>query len=164
MTFGEKLRILRSEKELTQEQLAEKIFVTRTAISKWETGRGFPGIDSLKEISRLFGVTIDELISDEDVAVKRKREGELAKFFYILSVVCVGVAAVFALLAYLLRQPYFNIGGILGVAGYVACALIYAHYKRRDALKKAVAPYIISRLAVLAVVIAVMVGAILQLV
>ena len=52
MEFNEKLQELRKAKGLTQEELAEKLFVSRTAISKWESGRGYPSIDSLKEISR----------------------------------------------------------------------------------------------------------------
>ncbi|MGN0907668.1 MAG: helix-turn-helix transcriptional regulator, partial [Bullifex sp.] len=66
MEVGEKIRKLRSEHGLTQEQLAEKINVSRTAVSKWESGRGWPGIDSLKNLSSLFGVTIDELVSTDE--------------------------------------------------------------------------------------------------
>ena len=51
MEFNEKLQELRKNKNLTQEQLAEMLFVSRTAISKWQSGRGYPSIDSLKEIS-----------------------------------------------------------------------------------------------------------------
>ena len=51
MEFNEKSQELRKNKNLTQEQLAEMLFVSRTAISKWESGRGYPSIDSLKEIS-----------------------------------------------------------------------------------------------------------------
>ena len=51
MEFNEKLQELRKNKNLTQEQLAEMLFVSRTAISKWESGRGYPSIASLKEIS-----------------------------------------------------------------------------------------------------------------
>ena len=70
MEFNEKLQELRKSKGLTQEELAEKLFVSRTAVSKWESGRGYPGIDSLKEIARFFAVTIDELIcSDEMISV-----------------------------------------------------------------------------------------------
>ena len=50
MEFNEKLQKLRKEQNLTQEELAEKLFVSRTAISKWESGRGYPSIDSLKVI------------------------------------------------------------------------------------------------------------------
>ena len=69
MEFNEKLQELRKSKNLTQEELASTLFVSRTAISKWESGRGYPSIDSLKALSNFFGVTIDELLSgDEDSA------------------------------------------------------------------------------------------------
>ena len=51
MEFNEKLQQLRKSRGLTQEELAEALYVSRTAISKWESGRGYPSIDSLKEIS-----------------------------------------------------------------------------------------------------------------
>ena len=59
MEFNEKLQELRKNKNLTQEQLAEMLFVSRTAISKWESGRGYPSIDSLKEISKQVNDIID---------------------------------------------------------------------------------------------------------
>ena len=67
MEFNEKLQELRKQKELTQEELAEVLFVSRTAISKWESGRGYPNIDSLKAIAKFFGVTIDELLSGDEL-------------------------------------------------------------------------------------------------
>ena len=67
MEFNEKLQELRKNKGLTQEDLAEVLYVSRTAISKWESGRGYPSIDSLKEIARYFSVTIDELLSSNEV-------------------------------------------------------------------------------------------------
>ena len=67
MEFHEKLQELRKQKGLTQEELAESLYVSRTAISKWESGRGYPNIDSLKTISKFFSVTIDELLSGEEV-------------------------------------------------------------------------------------------------
>ena len=67
MDFSEKLQQLRKGRSLTQEQLAEALYVSRTAVSKWESGRGYPSIDSLREISRFFSVTIDELISPDEV-------------------------------------------------------------------------------------------------
>ncbi len=65
MDFGEKLQELRKSRGLTQEELAEALFVSRTAVSKWESGRGYPSIDSLKELSKFFSVTIDDLLSGE---------------------------------------------------------------------------------------------------
>ena len=67
MEFHEKLQQLRKQQELTQEQLAERLFVSRTAVSKWESGRGYPNLESLKDISRLFGVSIDELLSNDEL-------------------------------------------------------------------------------------------------
>lgn len=67
MTFSEKLKKLRTDHALTQEELAERIFVTRTAVSKWESGRGYPNIDSLKAMASAFGVTIDELLSGDEL-------------------------------------------------------------------------------------------------
>ena len=74
MEFNEKLQELRKGKGLTQEELAEKLFVSRTAISKWESGRGYPSIDSLKELSRFFSVTIDELICPEEILSAAEEE------------------------------------------------------------------------------------------
>ena len=77
MEFGEKLQELRKNKDMTQEELAEALYVSRTAISKWESGRGYPSIDSLKEISRFFSVSIDELLSAEkmvSIAEKENRD------------------------------------------------------------------------------------------
>ncbi len=67
MDFGIKLQQLRKEKEWTQEQLAEELYVSRTAISKWESGKGYPNIESLKSISKLFSVSIDDLLSGEEL-------------------------------------------------------------------------------------------------
>ena len=67
MTFGEKLKKLRTDNGFTQDELAEKIFVTRTAISKWESDRGYPSIESLKVIAKFFVVTIDELLSGDEL-------------------------------------------------------------------------------------------------
>ena len=65
MELSEKLQELRRSRGLTQEELAETLYVSRTAVSKWESGRGTPSIDSLKELSRFFSVSIDELLSGE---------------------------------------------------------------------------------------------------
>ena len=67
MEFNEKLQELRKQKNMTQEDLAEVLYVSRTAISKWESGRGYPNIDSLKRIAQFFSVTVDELLSGEEV-------------------------------------------------------------------------------------------------
>ena len=76
MEFHEKLQELRKNRGLTQEELAEVLYVSRTAISKWESGRGYPSIDSLKEISNYFSVTIDDLLSGEKLISIAEKENK----------------------------------------------------------------------------------------
>ena len=76
MEFHEKLQELRKNNGLTQEELAEALYVSRTAISKWESGRGYPNIDSLKEISRYFSVSIDDLLSSEKLLSIAEKENK----------------------------------------------------------------------------------------
>ena len=67
MEFGEKLQALRKHRGLTQEELAEALFVSRTAVSKWESGRGYPSIESLKAIAKYFSISVDELLSSDEL-------------------------------------------------------------------------------------------------
>ena len=76
MEFNEKLCELRKNKGLTQEELAQALYVSRTAISKWESGRGYPSIDSLKEISKFFSVSIDDLLSGEKIISIAEKENK----------------------------------------------------------------------------------------
>ena len=76
LEFHEKLQELRKIRGLTQEELAEALFVSRTAISKWESGRGYPSIDSLKEISRYFSVSIDDLLSGDQLIFIAEKENK----------------------------------------------------------------------------------------
>ncbi len=76
MEFGEKLCELRKNRKLTQEELAAALYVSRTAISKWESGRGYPSIDSLKEISKFFSVSIDGLLSGEKIISIAEKENK----------------------------------------------------------------------------------------
>lgn len=77
--FHEKLQKLRKEKDLTQEALAQALFVSRTAISKWESGRGFPNIDSLRQIAKFFCVTVDELLTGEEMLSVAEEECKQTK-------------------------------------------------------------------------------------
>jgi transcriptional regulator with XRE-family HTH domain len=83
MEFHEKLQILRKQKNITQEQLAKKLYVSRTAVSKWESGKGYPNIDSLKCIAKEFDVSIDELLSgDEWVALAETESKRKVRYFH----------------------------------------------------------------------------------
>lgn len=75
MTFGEKLKSARTTAGLTQEQLAERLLVSRQAISKWEADRGMPDIENIKQLSKLLNISIDYLLDDGqslDLSVMRE--------------------------------------------------------------------------------------------
>lgn len=87
MEFNKKLQELRKEKGLTQEELAQALFVSRTAVSKWESGRGYPNIDSLKAIAGFFSVTVDELLSSNEVLTiaeedSKKKENNIRSLIF----------------------------------------------------------------------------------
>ena len=70
MTLADKLKEARKNAGLTQNELAEKLCVSRQAITKWENGKGIPDVDNLKVISKVLNVSIDFLLDDEDVLDK----------------------------------------------------------------------------------------------
>ena len=76
MELNEKLQELRKNKGLTQEELAAALYVSRTAVSKWESGRGLPSIDSLKQISAFFDVSIDDLLSADKALSLAEQENK----------------------------------------------------------------------------------------
>ena len=93
MEFHEKLQELRKQKGMTQEELAERLYVSRTAISKWESGRGYPNIDSLKAIAAFFSITVDELLSTDEVLTiaeetQTRREKQFCDLVFGLVDIC----------------------------------------------------------------------------
>lgn len=82
MDFNKKLQELRKQKGMTQEELAEALFVSRAAISKWESGRGYPSIDSLQAIAKYFSVSVDQLLStDEALEIGKEESAVKEKIF-----------------------------------------------------------------------------------
>lgn len=106
MKLEEKIFLLRKEKGLTQLQVAEKIDVSRQAISKWESGTAVPSIDNLKLLGELYGVPVDTLLSSDDIVRERttvpdketiegqKVKGRIKK--YLIIIACVLILAVVA--------------------------------------------------------------------
>ncbi|MFS0724358.1 helix-turn-helix domain-containing protein [Paenibacillus sp. 1P07SE] len=81
MRLGEQIRTIRSKENLTQEQLGQKMNVTRQAIYKWENGKGYPDIQNLIKISELFEISLDELIKgDSSFQSKIKVKGGTGMF------------------------------------------------------------------------------------
>jgi transcriptional regulator with XRE-family HTH domain len=112
MEFGEKLQQLRKQKGITQQALADALFVSRTAVSKWESGRGYPEIESLRAIARFFGVTVDALLSsDEILALAEENQKRAGKHFQDL---VFGLSDLFMALLFFL--PLFNMRADGGAA------------------------------------------------
>ena len=78
MEIGEKLKAARVTAQLTQEQVAEKIMVSRQTVSNWENGKSLPDIISVMNLSDLYGVTLDELLKG-DQKMKEKMEKDINK-------------------------------------------------------------------------------------
>ena len=76
MELHQKLQELRKQKGITQEELAKRLFVSRTAVSKWESGRGYPGIESLKAIAKFYSITVDQLLSADEVLTIAEEDGK----------------------------------------------------------------------------------------
>ena len=97
MEFNEKLQHLRKQHNMTQEQLAEKLYVTRAAVSKWESGKGYPNIESLKAISSLFAISIDELLSGNELLelAETENRSNLKRIYNIIGGVVDLLAIVF---------------------------------------------------------------------
>lgn len=127
ITFGEKLKKLRTDKELTQEELSEMLYVSRTAVSKWESGRGFPNIESLKTISKYFSVTVDDLLSGEELitlAEQEQRQKEMHIKNIIFSLLDCGMAL-------LLFLPFFaqNANGTIQAVSLLTLTEIQPYLK-----------------------------------
>lgn len=128
MTLGEKIKEARKQCGLSQEQLAEKLAVSRSAVAKWETDKGIPDIANLIAISDEFGLSLDELIKD-NVAVKKKIIADSsAKKWHILTIVYL-----VAIVAYI---AYFAICHKILMIGFLIATLFMLFFELRIFIKE----------------------------
>ena len=83
---GAVIKKLREDKKLTQEELAEKLFVSSKAISKWETGKGFPDISLIEPLAKALDISVIELLSGEDIQNTNQSSNMLKTKFYVCPV------------------------------------------------------------------------------
>lgn len=130
MELSEKIQKLRKEQGLTQEQFAEKLFVSRTAVSKWETGRGIPSMESLKQIAKLFHITLDQLLSTEEIVgiAESENKENMNRFASDMDGI-INIAALLGLLLPLYKVeenalyqcvPLYQLGGWQGIVCWIA--------------------------------------------
>ncbi len=89
---GAVIRKLREDNKMTQEELAEKLFVSSKAVSKWETGQGLPDISLLEPLAEALGISVIELMSGEDIR-NRNRAADIKKCKFYVCPVCGNVIA-----------------------------------------------------------------------
>ena len=124
MEFNEKLQELRKQKNMTQDELAEHLYVSRTAISKWESGRGYPSIDSLKEIAKYFSVTIDELLSSNEVLSIAEEDNKQKENGIVQEVSLLSLNGI----ATYLKTSYYAI--VISIAVYGILTLTFQNYQK----------------------------------
>ena len=131
MEFHEKLQELRKQRGMTQEELAAALYVSRTAVSKWESGRGYPSIDSLKAISGFFGVSLDQLLSSEAVLTlaeedSKEQESRTRSLVFGALDCCTGMLLVLPLFGQRDREPIRQVSllSLTGVAPYMKGAYL----------------------------------------
>jgi len=140
MTLGEKIQHLRKTKGLSQEQLAAQITVSRQAISKWELGESVPDTDNIVQLSKIFEVSTDYLLTDEfesdmDIpAVKQKEKIMVAEQNYQFGfITCIGFNIIFLIIEifawYVWDDTVMSIVGLIGhVASIAGFEAVYHYY------------------------------------
>lgn len=150
MIFGEKLKLLRSEKRLTQEGLAEKLSVSRQAVSKWESGTGYPETEKMLELSKMFNVSLDYLLLDDEYlaeekeadpqSIARSYNGKIAIMSFDQSSVinCISVKSL-QFLAPTKNQPSYILTGIDRITFWGEHSTTLGFYANVDDVQKEVA-------------------------
>lgn len=134
MKFNENLKYLRKKEGITQEQLAEKLNVSRQAVTKWESGQSLPDIENLKEISYIFSVSIDSLVGDiesKSTAKIKKKINDIG--YFIFGIVILILAQLISVVDFI-KQTVNNddiiivSSIIMGVMGFVILILAIKLY------------------------------------
>ncbi len=152
MKFSEKLKMLRKENNLTQEELAKKLYVSRTAISKWETDMGYPSLETLKQIAEMFNTSIDSLLTNQDMQNKKMLEKKQALKYYWFAFAFYLVALIIVLISLWFKTKYLFVPILICVVPYIIFALIF---KLSNAYEKHTKIFICVRFLFIAILIAV---------
>ena len=136
MKFSEKLKKLRKDNNMTQDELAEKIFVSRTAISKWETDMGYPSLESLRLLSKVFGTTLDELVSDEDIENRKILDEKQSRKYYWIAFAWWLCAIAFVIAYSITKIKYLFIPEAIFVFAYLVFAVLSKPRYKREAIAK----------------------------
>lgn len=125
MELGNKIKYYRGEKELSQEELAERVYVSRQTISNWENNKSYPDINSIVLLSEIFEISIDNLIKGDVEQMKKEINSEEVKKLNFYATMMV----ILMLVATILLMPMLKFIGLYGFVPYfvlVACAMFFS--------------------------------------
>lgn len=125
MELGNKIKYYRGEKEFSQEELAERVYVSRQTISNWENNKSYPDINSIVLLSEVFEISIDNLIKGDVEQMKKEINSEEVKKLNLYS----SIMLILMLVATILLMPMLKFIGLYGFIPYfvlVACAMFFA--------------------------------------
>lgn len=125
MELGNKIKYYRGEKEFSQEELAERVYVSRQTISNWENNKSYPDINSIVLLSEVFEISIDNLIKGDVEQMKMEINSEEVKKLNFYATMMV----ILMLVATILLMPMLKFIGLYGFIPYfvlVACAMFFA--------------------------------------
>ena len=125
MELGNKIKYYRGEKELSQEELAERVYVSRQTISNWENNKSYPDINSIVLLSEVFEISIDNLIKGDVEQMKKEINSEEVKKLNFYAT----MGGILTLAALILLMPMLKFIGLYGFIPYfilTACAMFFA--------------------------------------
>lgn len=125
MELGNKIKYYRGEKELSQEALAERVYVSRQTISNWENNKSYPDINSIVLLSEIFEISIDNLIKGDVEQMKKEINTEDVKKLNFYAT----MMAILMLVALISLMPMLKFIGLYGFIPYfilTACAMFFA--------------------------------------
>ncbi len=128
MNFSEKIKEIRKKQNLTQEQFAERIFVSRNAVAKWESNRGYPDIQNLITISELFGISLDDLIKNDKKLKNKIILDSASKKWHILVIIY--------LIATIIYIGYFHFAHKILMIGFLIATLFMLGFELRIFIKE----------------------------
>lgn len=120
MTIAEKLKQLRKDNNMTQEDLAEKLNVSRQTISKWETNTTIPDADNIVAISKLFNITTDELLDYKVETVQKKKQ-----FIIDMAVLLFGIIGFIVFAILLMTNQIDETSSVIIINGYGIAAILF---------------------------------------
>ncbi len=128
MNFSEKNQRDQKKQNLTQEQFAERIFVSRNAVAKWESNRGYPDIQNLITISELFGISLDDLIKNDKKLKNKITLDSASKKWHILVIIY--------LIAIIIYIGYFHFAHKILMIGFLIATLFMLGFELRIFIKE----------------------------